>query len=210
MDNSDKIVKITGKTTDQSSEILSNIFELNPDAISITRVSDGKILDCNQSYLEQIGYLQDEVIGHTSLELNLFNLKERQAYVNAIQRKKTIKDYEIKVKQKNGTFIDVLYSARIINIDGEELILSIGHDITERKLRENKFETLFETMTLGVIYHDPDGRVISMNPSAERIMGYKLDEITNRTLDHVGQAIHEDGTPFHRKYTSIYYRIKNR
>ena len=196
MDNSDKIVKFTGKMTGQSSEMLSNIFELNPDAISLTRVSDGKIMDCNQSYLDQIGYLQDEVIGHTSLELNLFNLKERQAYVQAIQRNKTIKDYEIKVKQKDGTFIDVLYSARIIIIDGEELILSIGHDITERKLRENKFETLFKTMNLGVIYHNPEGKVISMNPSAERIMGYKLDELTNKTFDHVGQAIHEDGTPF--------------
>ena len=40
----------------QSSEILSTIFDLSPDAIALTRVSDGKFIDCNQEYLNQIGY----------------------------------------------------------------------------------------------------------------------------------------------------------
>jgi len=38
----------------QSSEMLSTIYDLNPDAISLTRVSDGEIIDCNQAYLNQV------------------------------------------------------------------------------------------------------------------------------------------------------------
>ncbi len=38
------------------SEMLSTIYELNPDAIVITSFSDSKIINCNQEYLNQIGY----------------------------------------------------------------------------------------------------------------------------------------------------------
>jgi PAS domain S-box-containing protein len=50
--------------------------------------------------------------------------------------------------------------------------------ITERtraeealKLSEEKYRTLFETMAQGVVYQDADGRIISANPAAERILG---------------------------------------
>jgi PAS domain S-box-containing protein len=72
------------------SEMLSNIFELTPDAISLTRVSDGEIIDCNQEYLDQTGYSQSEVIGHTSLELKLFSSEKRNAFVDEIKRRKTL------------------------------------------------------------------------------------------------------------------------
>ena len=76
------------KEQNQYSEMVSTIFELNPDAIVITTLSDSEIIDCNQEYLNQIGYSRDEVIGRTSLELNLLSSKQRHAYVNEILEKK--------------------------------------------------------------------------------------------------------------------------
>jgi PAS domain S-box-containing protein len=83
------------------SEMLSNIFELTPDAISLIRVSDGKIIDCNQEYLDQIGYSRNEVIGKTSLELKLFSSEKLKAFVDEISRRKTLTNYEINVKRKD-------------------------------------------------------------------------------------------------------------
>ncbi|MGB9201486.1 PAS domain S-box protein [Methanobacterium sp.] len=128
----------------QYSEMVSTIFELNPDAISLTRASDGKIIDCNPEYLNQIGYSREEVIGHTSLELELFNFKERQLFVNEIRKKQSISDYEIKVKRKDNSFIIILYSAKFINVDGIQTILSIGKDITERKQIEEQKQKILE------------------------------------------------------------------
>jgi diguanylate cyclase (GGDEF)-like protein/PAS domain S-box-containing protein len=76
--------------------------------------------------------------------------------------------------------------------------------ITERKLIEEKlkqseetYRTLFETVSLGVVYQDKAGRIISANPAAERILGLSLDQMQGRTsLDPRWGAIHEDGTPF--------------
>ena len=82
------------------SEMVSTIFELNPDAIVITTLSDSEIIDCNQEYLNQIGYSREEVIGRTSLELNLLSSDERHAYVDEIKKNKTVTNYEVKVKRK--------------------------------------------------------------------------------------------------------------
>ena len=144
MVKSNEIIHNIAKENSKSSEMLFDIFELNPDAISLTRVSDGKIIDCNQSYLNQIGYFRDEVIGHTSIELKLFSPKERQAFVNNIQRKKTLTDYEVKVKKKDDSFIYIQYSARFITVDDEEIILSIGHDVTKRRQNERLKQELLE------------------------------------------------------------------
>ena len=71
MVKSTKMADKVDEELSQSSEKLSVIFDLNPDAIVLTRVKDGKIVDCNQEYLNQIGYSRKEVIGNTTLDLNL-------------------------------------------------------------------------------------------------------------------------------------------
>src|SRR5690606_26521574 len=99
----------------QSTETLSAIFNLYPDAITITRASDGKLHDCNQELLDQIGYLREEVIGRTPLELNLYSPEDRQAYVNAIRKERDLHNYELILRCKDGTLLNILYSARIMS-----------------------------------------------------------------------------------------------
>lgn len=54
---------------------------------------------------------------------------------------------------------------------------------TERELRkrEEQFRTLFEMMSQGVIYHNSDGKVISVNPAALSILGRTLDEMIGKS-----------------------------
>ena len=65
------------------------------------------------------------------------------------------------------------------------------------RISEKKYENLFETMVQGVVYHNAEGHIISMNPAAEKILGYSFDILEYRTSkDVLWQAIHGDGTPF--------------
>ena len=76
--------------------------------------------------------------------------------------------------------------------------------ITERKLAEKHlkqseetYRTLFETVTHGIVYQDNEGRIISANPAAERILGLSINQMQGQTsIDPRWGAIHEDGTPF--------------
>jgi PAS domain S-box-containing protein len=69
----------------------------------------------------------------------------------------------------------------------------------EEKLRqsEERYRMLFETMAHGVVYQDADGKIISANPAAQRILGLTLDQIRGRiSMDPGWKAIHEDGSDF--------------
>ncbi len=179
MVKSDQINNKNDEEYHQYSEMVSTIFELSPDAISLTKVSDGEIIDCNLEYLNQIGYSREEVIGHTSLELELFNFDERQVFVNEIRKKQAISDYEIKVKRKDNVFINILYSARFITVNGIQTILCIGKDITERKKVEQQIRQnadLLDQLYDAVIRTDTNFKINYWNKAAEKLFGYSQDE----------------------------------
>ena len=90
------------KKLHKSSKLLSTIYELNPDAIVLTTVTDSKIIDCNQEYLNQIGYTRDEVIGHTSLELNLISPEEREHILIQLEKKKQHPIMKAKSREKTA------------------------------------------------------------------------------------------------------------
>ena len=183
----------------QSSEMLSTIFKLNPDAIALTRVSDGKFIDCNHEFLNQIGYSRNEVIGHTSLELNLYSFKKRQEYLDEISKEKFLYNFEVKLRRKDGDFIYILYSARFITLGGEQIILNIGHDITERKKSEDKQEKLSKQLQLaldaakmGWWHYNPITDISSYDKRYKEIFGVLGSERPN---DEILKLLHPDDLP---------------
>ncbi len=133
----------------RSSKLLSTIYELNPDAIVLTSVSDSRIIDCNQEYLNQIGYTREETIGHSSEELNLINKVTREAYIDETRGNKKVSNIEIQGRRKDGSLIDVIYSTRQITVNNEPMILNIGHDISEAKKAEKQIE--FDSLLLSQV-----------------------------------------------------------
>jgi len=87
--------------------------------------------------------------------------------------------------------------------DGQECRTALI-DITAQKKAEEllqeseeKYRTLFENMTQGVVIYDQDGKIISANPAAENILGLTVDQMQERSLtDFYKRVIHEDGTDF--------------
>jgi PAS domain S-box-containing protein len=62
---------------------------------------------------------------------------------------------------------------------------------------EERYRLLVETMLQGVVHHDATGRIIAMNPAAERILGLSIDAVLgSEPAEHEHHTIREDGTPF--------------
>ncbi len=87
--------------------------------------------------------------------------------------------------------------------DGQiSLVVTIWKDIQERldaeaalRASEERYRTLFETMAQGVVYHSADGKAISANPAALRIMGLTMAELKELAENANGwDVIREDGT----------------
>jgi diguanylate cyclase (GGDEF)-like protein/PAS domain S-box-containing protein len=118
-------------------------FQTSTDAININRLSDGLYVDCNHAFLEILGYTREEVIGKTSLELNVWaDARDRLAMVEVVRQNSSCRGLEVRFKHKNGEIVWGEMSASLIEIDGAECILSVTRDISHMKTAENTIRNL--------------------------------------------------------------------
>lgn len=83
------------------------VFHTSPDAVTISRMSDGVIVDVNQAFLDATGYVREEVIGRTSTRLRLWS-KDRDCLklLIGLRRSSGCRDLEFlfrkRVKRSSG------------------------------------------------------------------------------------------------------------
>ena len=58
-------------------------FYTSPDAVNINRLEDGLYIDINQGFTLLTGYTREDVIGKTSIEINIWHNPGRQAGIGA-------------------------------------------------------------------------------------------------------------------------------
>ena len=124
--------------------------------------------------------------------------------------------FEWAQKRLDNTIFPAEISLNAFHLYNEKLILAVVRNITERiKAQERilqgekKHRTLFETMAQGAIYQDKDGAVISVNPAAQKILGYNEAELKgNLSTNKKWKALREDGTPFPEKERPSLMAIK--
>ncbi|TGL93491.1 PAS domain S-box protein [Leptospira barantonii] len=126
----------------EKEEILSQIFEMNPSAITLSK-DDGAYLDVNQKFLEYIGKPKEEVLNKTPLDLGFYyNLADRTLIFQKLREHGLVQNLEVKLKTFEGTIKTILFSSRMIDSFGEKKILSIGHDISDLKESASDLEEL--------------------------------------------------------------------
>lgn len=122
-------------------EKFSAAFHASPNLMAITRFSDGMILEVNEGYERLLGYSRVESIGKTTGEMSIWaDAKDRAIFVAKLTEFGQVTDFETKLRRKDGSLLTVLDSARIIELQGEKCILSVVHDISERKWSEDILE----------------------------------------------------------------------
>lgn len=125
----------------QSEEKFNKAFQNSPDAITLTRATDGTILEINQSFERLSGYSRDEVLNQSSLLMDLWaDPEDRIRYLNILKEKKRVLDFETRFRTKSGEIRDFFVSGEIFNLNNEPHILGVLRDITElKKNREEIF-----------------------------------------------------------------------
>ncbi len=109
-------------------------FTTSPDSININRLSDGRYVTVNNGFTKMTGYTEDEVIGKTSAEIQIWaDIKYRNELVEKLKTTSIVDNFEAKFRMKDGAVKDGLMSASVIELNGEPHIISITRDITDRK-----------------------------------------------------------------------------
>ncbi len=114
-------------------------FYTSPDAVNINRLEDGLYVEVNEGFSRLTGYSREEVLGKSSLELDLWcNPEDRKKLVRGIQEKGYFENLETGFRRKDGSIVTGLMSARIFEQNGITHILSVTRDITAHKQLENQ------------------------------------------------------------------------
>ncbi|MDY6872919.1 MAG: diguanylate cyclase, partial [Chloroflexota bacterium] len=173
------------KVTAASKEKYTLMFSTIPDAVLITRLNDGMILEVNPGFTKLTGFTQDETEGKTTADLNVwYDPTERARFVVLLTETGSIQDMEFQFRRKNGRPLLGLLSSQMIESKGEKHVLSVVRDNTARKkmedkLRENEQKYRFLTENSGdVIWHiNKSYRIDYISPADERIRGYRREEV---------------------------------
>jgi PAS domain S-box-containing protein len=130
-----------------SEEKFSKAFLTSPDSININRMSDGMYIDINQGFTNLTGYTREDAIGKTSLELNIWHdPADRARLVQGLRDRGFVENLEAKFRYKDGTVKTGLMSARILEINHEQCILSVTRDISERILAEEQLRKAHDNL----------------------------------------------------------------
>jgi diguanylate cyclase (GGDEF)-like protein/PAS domain S-box-containing protein len=187
----------------QSEEQFRLLFDNAPLAYQSLDIN-GRIVDVNEQWLDTFGYLRKEVIGKYFYDFLNPTCKEEFLKSFYLFKKLGQIHCELEVLHKDGKGIYISFDGNIGYDRNCEFKLAycILTDITEQKRAETevrqselKFRQLFTTMAQGVVCQAADGKIISANPEAERILGLTLDQMIGMTsLDPNWKTIHEDGS----------------
>ncbi len=165
----------------KAEEKFSKAFRLSPNAITLTRISDGRHIEVNESFCRMMGYSHEEIIGKTAVDLNFWaSLGERERMIQTLKNKTVIHNYELQFRNRSGRERTALLSIETIDIEGEACFLSISSDITDRQkaeqaLREaeEKYRNIYENALSGIFQITPDGKYVSANPALAKLYGYE-------------------------------------
>ena len=125
----------------ESENKFHSIYDTNPDAISITRLSDGIILDVNKGFTSISNYLPEELIGKTPSEVGIYhNISERNNMISRLVNGEVIDNEEVLFSLKGGIIATGLVSARAITINNEKVALFVIKNITDRIEIENELK----------------------------------------------------------------------
>ena len=214
-----KVIERT-KELKLSEEKFSKAFHSSPNLMAITRMEDGYFIEVNDTYIQTLGYSREELIGHTSVKLNLWaNPRQRSEFTKRLTEDKKVKSFDVDVYTKSGKILTILFSGDIIYLNNIPHLITSASDITEYRIAEQKvkeseekYRSLFENMNTGFAYHEVlvnddnkpiDYRYIEANSQFEKLTGLKVSEIIGKTVTEVIPGIENDPADWIGKYGNV-------
>jgi PAS domain S-box-containing protein len=185
-----------------SEERYATVFRNSPDAITLTDLETGRIVETNEGFFRIFGIPIAEAIGKTSLELGVWaNVDDRRLMVEKLLTGQQVEARELNFIRLDGSSATALLSADVVEIRGEKLIVTIVRDITARieaeaALEESRrrFVTLLGNLP-GMAYrcrNDAQWTMELVSEGARELLGYAPDDlIENRTVAFA-DIIHPD------------------
>jgi len=168
----------------QSQEKYASMVHSSPDAITLRSLPDRRYLEVNEGFMRLTGYTAEEVLGKTPDELDLWVEKHpHQTTLQLVETQGQVRGEEFRFRTKTGEIRYGRVSAARVTINGQDCMLSVTHDITDRKLAEEQlqksetnFRSLVHNAPYGIFRVTLAGQLLHVNPALVLMLGYDSEE----------------------------------
>lgn len=165
--------------------------------------SEGRIIDCNQTFAEMLGYEMQELLGVNQKNLTppKYWHEESGSIQKQLLRWGFTRDYEKEFIRKDGSLVPVMMNTTLVHDEEVQgtIMLSTLQDISAKKRADREIEKLhthlediIESSPSAIITLDEQHKITSMNAAAERFFSVKRNELQRRQL--------QEAIPFFKKY----------
>jgi diguanylate cyclase (GGDEF)-like protein/PAS domain S-box-containing protein len=177
------------------------LFEGNPALMAISGVTDGRFTEVNDSFLERLGYLPEEVLGRTSAELGLFvhSTEQRRFAAQLAAGEGRFKDLSLQVRCKDGRILDGLVSGEVIDVLGQEHFVSVMVDVTEQvalaakvERQRRRLENIIASSGMGTWEWNVQTGATIFNDRWAEIAGYTLAELQPLSIQTWTGLVHPE------------------
>jgi PAS domain S-box-containing protein len=175
----------------ESESKFRSLFNLSPQAVALTELETGKLVDINNMFCDLTQYSAKEIIGKTTTEIGFYSNDDRARFLKELQTSKEVNGLEMDFKAKNGSILNALMFARVIRISGKLYVLTIFLNVTEQKMLQAQLQQAQKMESIGTL---AGGIAHDFNNILYSIIGY-----TELALDDT-----EKGTQLHENLQQLF------
>jgi PAS domain S-box-containing protein len=172
-------------------ERFRNLLDHSGEAIFVIHPASGRFLDVNQTALRILGYSREEMLelslNHIEVALSLGPAPAWRDWVESVRNAPDVLCLEGVHRRKDGTRFPVETSIGLATTGGQELLLVVSRDVTERKRSEARirrqwafFSRLTNRSIDGIMAFDRSFTLTYWNPAMERLLGERKSKVLGK------------------------------
>jgi PAS domain S-box-containing protein len=155
-----------------SEERFNTAFRCAPVGMSISRISDGRFVEVNETFERMAGQPREEILGRTSKDLDFWSDPgDRDRLLQSVTEKVPVHGFRARGHGRGGEEIEAEISADIVEIRGEKCLLLILQDITPQLLLQESLRQAQKMEALGLlagaVAHDFNNLLMAISAQAE-------------------------------------------
>ncbi|MCM2286148.1 MAG: transporter substrate-binding domain-containing protein [Desulfobacula sp.] len=186
------------------------LFDLAPFACVVSDFK-GRYRMVNQNFCKLLNLKEQNVIGHTLEELG-FSLTgtDTGAVKDELIRLGSVSNKEVTVLTPEKEPRTSLYSGKIIELEGEKVVLTATVDITplrqaeqQRRESEYRFRAFFNSNPEGIVLMSLDGKILDISKTFTKMSGYNASAVKGRHFNELVPDVH------HQKALHTFSAIKS-